>query len=397
MFDNMLDFIPASMLAQLTPAMDQRKYSQDQLVNLVLSGSLVQAFAPCIVHKHCRSVCRAARAFIHCAGPPCVDWSTQNTRGERGQFGPTFLVTLTWCAQRLLIKEPVLLHENILAFDLEVLIACLGAVYCLFPGELDVASLGWPVHRRRRLTLCIRKDLMQTVHYPWHVFLRNCCRVTTACWLEFTHHTHEIHIQETLDWMRSRPTSMYNMSRRQRKAAIRDECEEWGANMKAVLRAADQSPFTHALLASECRRLVEYRRLANASEHGCKYLCCLLGQEPGPHAQYSTSPVLNTIIRKTVIAWADPVLRPLTGFELMSAQGFVTHPSCSLGGVLSSSFLLNRSRHRAAVGEQAGNSMPVNFVGLALMWVAAAIDIREPMSLDPMLAKVVSLHKRGRS
>ncbi len=48
--------------------------------------------------------------------------------------------------------------------------------------------------------------------------------------------------------------------------------------------------------------------------------------------------------------------------------------------------MIDRPRKRAAVGEQAGNSMPVNFIGLALLWVTIAVDIAEPVTLDPALA-----------
>ena len=397
----MLSFIEETMLSQLERDMAVHKYSQDDLVNMVKSGNLVRELGHCIIHgcsKTKKACCRAVRATMHFAGPPCVDWSTQNTRSaEIREFGTHFLVTLCWCAQRLLVLEPIVLHENILNFKLAVLVSCLSTAYAIFPGEIDLAELGWPVHRRRRLTLLLRLDLLQVVHYPWNKFVNDCRRLTTATWLDFCAISCHNDIHDFLGWMRQRPTSMFNTTDRQMRAVIRRECTLWNANPKPVIKAALESEFTRALLASECRRLVRYREMAATSEHGLDYLACLVGQEPGDHAQFSVAPTLNTIIRKTVILWANPLGRPFTGLELMSAQGFVCHHTFSAGGVLSSNFMRALDRKRAAVSEQAGNSMPVQFVGMSIMWALCATEISEPVSLDPALATLVGLQKKRRT
>ena len=129
----MLSFVEDHLRSQLEQDMADRKYCQDELVNMVLSKKLVRKCAKCVIHGCQRTVCEAIRCAIHVAGPPCVDWSPQNSRSkEKRQFGPSFLALLAWCAQRLLIMELVLIHENVLAFDINVLVSCLGAVYCLF-------------------------------------------------------------------------------------------------------------------------------------------------------------------------------------------------------------------------------------------------------------------------
>ena len=242
----------------------------------------------------------------------------------------------------------------------------------------------------------VRRDLMQCVHYPWDMFVHNCRRTAQYSWLEFCRVTTEHEIQETLVWMQSRPTSMFKMNERDMRRAITSECALWGADPRTVIAASLESPFTRALLCSEVRRLVTYREKAMCTTHRREFLVCLVGQLLGDHPQFSVGPILNTIIRKSVIVWAGPLGRPLTGMELMTTQGFVTDKSLSASNLLSSSFSIQLDRKRSSVGEQAGNSMPVNFVGLALMWAILAVDIAQPISLDPVLAKLVSLRKRKR-
>ncbi len=72
MFENMLEFIESDALAKLSADMDAKRYSQTELLNVVLSGKLVRNFAPCKVHGG--NLCLAIRALIPAAGPPCVDW-----------------------------------------------------------------------------------------------------------------------------------------------------------------------------------------------------------------------------------------------------------------------------------------------------------------------------------
>ncbi len=358
-------------------------------MNMVKSRSMVRTCAECFNHT-CRLTCTAVRAVLHVAGPPCVDWSPQWAKRLR-ELGPNFLATIAWLAQRLVILEPVVVHENVIGFDVGILIAALDGHYAVFTASMCFSALGWPVKRLRRITICIRKDLLQSVTYPWDRYLSDCQRLCKSSRLEFARAS-QSDIDAFLEWARGRPTSMHQMTDKQIRKAIKAECKEWGGQWKVVLAAAQESIFTMSLLASECRRLVDYRNMARSSSpHGCEYLVCLLGQEPHTHPQFSTEPVMNTIIKSASIVWADKLGRPLTGYERTCAQGFVAFPDFSFNGVLSSSFLTNSDeRKRSDLCTQAGNSMPVPLIGAAVLWSTLAVRRTEPIVLNSSLSKLMA-------
>ena len=56
--------------------------------------------------------CRPKIFVIHVAGFPCTDWST-HWAGRLCEAGPTFEATMLWLAQRRLLAEEFVVHENL--------------------------------------------------------------------------------------------------------------------------------------------------------------------------------------------------------------------------------------------------------------------------------------------
>ena len=59
-------------------------------------------------------------------GTPCVDWSSNGKRRELQ--GAALIAFIAWIAQRLLLAEPAILHENVPRFPVELLILLFGEI-----------------------------------------------------------------------------------------------------------------------------------------------------------------------------------------------------------------------------------------------------------------------------
>ena len=117
LFENLLDFLPPHLrrMMETMPSSQQRE---------VLSTAKLQSSAWCINHgKHCP----ATTCHIHVAGTPCTDHSKLGKNSQfQGEQATTFWV---WCAQRRMLKEPLVIHENVLEFGVEELEKILGDIY----------------------------------------------------------------------------------------------------------------------------------------------------------------------------------------------------------------------------------------------------------------------------
>ena len=77
------------------------------LVPLINSKQAVLRCAPCLIHGQ---KCEVKKAMSHWAGPPCVDWSPQGSRG--GHAGSTVVDWAAWAAMRIELQEPVIVQEQ---------------------------------------------------------------------------------------------------------------------------------------------------------------------------------------------------------------------------------------------------------------------------------------------
>ena len=69
-------------------------------------------------------VCRLATAFLHVAGPPCVDFSSQGK--QLGVDGSACLAMLIWLAMRVKLEEDVIIFENVTRFHRHLLEQAFG-------------------------------------------------------------------------------------------------------------------------------------------------------------------------------------------------------------------------------------------------------------------------------
>lgn len=77
------------------------------------------------------------------------DWSTSGLR--QGSLGPRFGTFLAWVAWHRAVETPLIIHENVAAFDPQVLVTHLGDLYYVTWYLTGPEDVGWACCRRPRL------------------------------------------------------------------------------------------------------------------------------------------------------------------------------------------------------------------------------------------------------
>ena len=88
---------------------------------------------------------------LHVGGTPCVDYSLRGTQGGLERAAATYFIT--WILMRAMLQETYVLHENVPAFDVEILLDALGSWYEIESIVIDASQFGWPMNRKRRYTV----------------------------------------------------------------------------------------------------------------------------------------------------------------------------------------------------------------------------------------------------
>ena len=122
---------------------------------IVHSPDNVRLYAPCLITgKDCYYEC----ADTHISGSPCTDMSSYGLgKRETGKTTSFFLICVK---HRWLLKEPVVIRENVVAFLVKWIRRLLGDIYVVDTAVLRLDEEGMPVHRDRRYTICVRKDFV---------------------------------------------------------------------------------------------------------------------------------------------------------------------------------------------------------------------------------------------
>ena len=134
--------------------------------------------APCLLHGR---FCESARADVHIAGTPCVDFS--NIGSRKGVTGKALLPFLTWVAHRRQLQEAAILHENVPTFPIELLKANLSDLYCIQSAVVSASALGHACDRQRRFTWMLHKRFV--IIHPgraWSTDVERFHRESTLTW-----------------------------------------------------------------------------------------------------------------------------------------------------------------------------------------------------------------------
>ena len=279
-----------------------------------------------------------------------------------GQRCSEYFVLLAWIAQRALLQEEAIVHENVPNFMVALLQQTLGKYYVISSIVMDSAEFGIPNDRRRRITFLRHKRTLVANTCTLGDFVAMCRRGCEATWEMFLIAS-QAELEEELAWARNRPSS-------------RSHSQENTSGMH----------FVDALTQSEKNSLENYmeRWPGNAVAN--------LNQNPERHPQCNKGrPNLHTLFKNTGMLFSFKHMRWLTPTEILSVLMFPVR-----GGYFGETSSFSRSREscgmparsRSVMIEQAGNSMSVPVVAIPILWW---LLVRRPEFLKPDTCLATSL------
>ena len=95
-------------------------------------------------------------ARCHCAGTSCTAFASIGK--QLGIRDATVLPFMAWICLRIILQEPVILHENSTRFPLELLQRFLGHLYWIDSSNIEASDYGAPVRRERKITRLYHKQ-----------------------------------------------------------------------------------------------------------------------------------------------------------------------------------------------------------------------------------------------
>jgi len=262
--------------------------------------------------------------------------------------------TFVWIAMRRALQEPCIAHENVTGFPQQWLEDLLGDIYNVDPSttlqEMSSKALGWADRRVRHIRCLTHKTKVVEVLVPWATIAPMFSRVCKYTWRDYFFVGHDDpHLLEELEWARGRKSV--------------------GNPKTGFLLPRELTQFELALREFEFEQYKSYI----ARSPGC---CCMVGQNATVHPQTSSQDTLCTVIRNPHLIVSPEHGRWMSARELLCTQGFPVYPVLLQAATSSDrpvcSFNKERAahhgpRHRTSITRQAGDSMNVNMIGVALV------------------------------
>ena len=211
-----------------------------------------------------------------------------------------------WAALRMVLKEEIIVHENVTEFPTRILSQIFGREYRIDESELDPVDFGWSVRRSRAWRVLLHSGFTLQVDRP-------------MSWVEETfgrpsEMTYEAFLVADDDEILTERTWAANRNSVAMARTSASECE-------SKTEAPDNF---HACLSDfEKRALEDYRSKWPGRVYN-------LGQNPRKAPMVSGVTTLHCIIRNAGIMWVDIADRWLTPTELLLASGLRHQPRCGL-------------------------------------------------------------------
>ena len=101
----------------------------------------------------CGGHCHVAMGDIDTSGSPCQDWSSAG-RGEQ-HHGKRIHCLLAWMRLHLIAQTAVLIHENVIGFNIDLLFKFMGHMYYIFSVEAGPEDVGWSCCKRPRVYIAL--------------------------------------------------------------------------------------------------------------------------------------------------------------------------------------------------------------------------------------------------
>lgn len=314
------------------------------LLNLIIPGpGPVMAQASfCCGHGH---YCIAPACDLDVTGTPCQDWAPNGNR--LGREGPQWKVFLAWVTVILAQQLPIVVHENVPQFDVNILFELLGHMYFICPLVIDCESLGFRlISRKRRYTIMYHKAKTQVLLDPASLCSNLLSRLLPA-----------------LPSMAQTISDCYLADLEELAQEVAELC--FSLNMDVTFALLN---LTLLLTPGERDRLIHYMALwfqrFGVCASQCKDAIFNLGDNPGAgYVTWSASsgriPGLRTQNAKY---WVPFLSRWLTNKELLACMGLPVYPALAQAAGVP----LMNVRPGPEARHMLGNMMHVASVGTAM-------------------------------
>ena len=366
-FEDLNDFYVPFLQPVVRQLLKTPAKAYDVLKPSVVAGVAVRAEAHCLRHGR---RCKLLPAHVHVAGTCCQDHSDfGNKAALSGKSTPALLA---WISLRLLLQETQIIQENVKSFPPSILFEFLGHLYHIEIVTLDSLMFAIPQHRERQYVMMRHKlkSLWQRSPLSW--FVARLHREAVTSWLVFGDAS-VAELAAELRWALNRPDSRANN--------LKTNLDE------ITIHTPDA--FELALNEMETDFLRGYRiRYPPRGNMPASYS---LAQNPeSGFGLVAIGPHLHTLIKNAQMLWCDTgltdergegfrVKRWLTPRELLLVQCFPVRREGNndqTSGLQLCSFNSDRpsdrERKRAAIVQQAGNSMTVPCVGALELFAACS-------------------------
>ena len=104
-----------------------------------------------------------------------------------------------------MMQEPIIIHENVEQFNLQLLRDCLGDLYSIDTCLLKPDQLGWPVRRPRRYTVLVNLQKASSSGCSPADFVPTICRTIGCTFRDFLCADESV-LEKELAWARARPS-----------------------------------------------------------------------------------------------------------------------------------------------------------------------------------------------
>ena len=337
------DFIRGTVLAKASAGA-----SMETLWEFVTAPNVVGATAECQV---CGGHCAMMQSSFHCAGSPCIDYSTIPGALQQRDCGSTLLPTLVWAALCRQLGHHIIIHENVESFPVSMLEFMFQDLYMIMTAILNLVALGFPCRRRRRITIMIHKKVVRLPTAFWSdAWIQRYHRQLAISFRKFLFATSQ-ELEKELAWARKR-TNL-------------------GKDSDKYTNAPDiqRSRFVQVLTLWEIENLRKYRK----RWPGCAYM---LGQDAIKAPARSDRLAMMCETKSQDLIFSDEDERWLVPKELLVFQGWPLYEPLKEVIDISCCFDEDRpGRKPDRMHEQAGNSIPLPMTTLALLYCLVETDV----------------------
>ena len=203
---------------------------------------------------------------------------------------------MVWAAQRRLLAEPCIIHENVEGFDPAVLVQLLGDMYLIFSVFCELMRLVIPCRRKRRIAILVHKHMARAT-IPWDYKCIELCELHCALTFNNFMLSRQDEFQNQLNWASTRD------------ALAKDSEYKDDEDVKVFI-------FVENLTCTELLDLRVYRRKWPKT-------CFMLGQDATAVPNHSSRTVLQCRTKSQgPFMFSDCLQRWLMPRELLALQGY---------------------------------------------------------------------------